>query len=400
MQIRRTIVIISELVDSTIKEYQPDVEFLIFRSIEELSNYIQTTPIRADSLYFTRDTIPDSSLNTNLTFLMSMLENPFLGVNDIFYLTEHGSPEAETVEFIIETHNLSNWKVLEGSLTREYITNVINGTLRSDDFKPHKKVVVRMGKEAYYREMREKQKSLDETYDSDEDYLGDIPDEEPPYEITPDRDVPCEVKHILGIDCAERTAFAFLCAQYLSLSGKTVILERDVEYHRLGEYVTKSEIDCMIVQIEDLLENPIITIDRIKKSDKSLICVVTFKRIKYSYIFIANILINNLLENIAYFVEEDIFEEVPDDIEATLVIPANILGLLKTTENVDRNYIGKLNFVGVNLGYLQETCIPSSESLATLLRDILENNDIESVVVSIESLHLKGEPYDLKPIFK
>ena len=93
MQIRKSIIVISELVDSTIREYQPDVEFLIFRSIEELSEYIQTTPIRADCLYFTRDTIPDSALNTNLTFLMSMLDNPFLGVNNIYYLTEDGSPE-------------------------------------------------------------------------------------------------------------------------------------------------------------------------------------------------------------------------------------------------------------------------------------------------------------------
>ena len=400
MQIRKSIIVISELVDSTIRAYQPDVEFLIFRSIEELSEYIQTTPIRADCLYFTRDTIPDSALNTNLTFLMSMLDNPFLGVNNIYYLTEDGSPEAETVEFIIETHNLENWEVIRGSLTREYVTNVINGTLRSDDYKPKKKVVVRMGKEAYYRERREKQKVLEADYESDEDFLGDIPDEIPPVEITPDRSVPCEVKHILGIDCDERTAFAFLCAQYLSLSGKTVILERDVEYHRLGEYVTKSEVDCLIVQIEDLLSDPMQTLETIRKSSKSLICVLSFKRIKYSYIFLVNILVNNLLEDISYFVEEDIFEEIPEGTPTTIVVPANVLGVLKTSEQIDRNYLDLVRFVGVNLGYLQETNIPSSESLSTILQDVLERKGISALVVNVLSLHLKGEPYDLKPVFQ
>lgn len=399
MQVKKTVVIISALVDSTVREYQPDVDFILFHTIAELGDYIQTTPIRAEALYLTRDVFPESAVNSNLTYLFGLLDNPFLGVNRVVYITEKDSKELVSVNYIIEERAVDNWTVITGALNREYVTNVINGTMESDDWVPTRRAVYRMGKEAYYREKREEKQSLADHYEPDDEYLGGIPDIEPITEIMLDRESQCVVKHIVGIESLERTALAFMCAQYLSLSGKTVILEKDYDYHTLTELVTKSEVDCKLLLVEDLLSNPGKVIESIRKSDKSLIVVGSIERISYNYAFIVNVIVNNLMNDITYFVEEDSFEDVPEDIRYTIAIPSNCLGVFKTTEKIDRNYISKATFVGVNLSALPEISIRGSETLTLILRDVLDISDITASVINITSLHLRGDTYDLNSIF-
>ena len=393
MQIKRTVVVISNLVDSTVKEYQPDVDFILFHTLNDLGEYIQTTPIRAESLYMTRDVFPESSVNSNLTYLFGMLENPFLGVNRVVYITEKDSTELVSINYILESKNVTNWDIIEGVLNREYVTNVINGTMDQDDWTPKRRAVYRMGKEEYYRSRREEKKSLEDHYESDDELLTGIPDVEPISEPIVDRESSCEVKHFVGIDSFERTALAFLGAQYLSLSGKTVIVEKDYDYHMLTELVTKSEVDCELFLVEDLLRDPNKVLGNIRHCNKSLIVIGSKERIVYSYTFIVNVVINNLMEDITFFVEEDTFDEVPED------IPSNTSGICKSTENIDRNYVDKATFVGVNLNALPEICIKSSETLALILKDVLDIQDIEAAVVSITSLHLRGDTYDMNSIF-
>ena len=40
MVTNKTIIIVSGMVDATIKEFQPDTEFQIFRTFEELGNFL------------------------------------------------------------------------------------------------------------------------------------------------------------------------------------------------------------------------------------------------------------------------------------------------------------------------------------------------------------------------
>lgn len=399
MQVNKTIIVISAMVDSTIKEYQPDVEFMIFHNLSDLGNYIQTTPIRADTLYITKDVFPLSAVNSNLTYLLGMLDNPFLAVNKVVYITEKDSQELVSVNYIIEERGAPNWKVLTGALNREYITNVINGTMDSDDWEPQKKTVYRMAKEAYYREKREEKQSLSEHYESDDEFLSGVPDVEQSIDILPEHESQCTVKHIVGLDSLERTALAFMCAQYLSLSGKTVILEKDFDYHTLTDMVTKSDVDYELVLVEDLLSNAQKSIEVIRKSQKRLVVVGSIERITYSYSFLVNILVNNLMDDIAYFVEEDGFEDIPEDIKYTMSIPCRCTDILRTAEMIDRNYVDKATFVGVNLNALPEISVRGSETLSLILQDVLDLNNITATVINITSLHLKGDTYDLNSIF-
>lgn len=393
----KTIVVISTLVDSTIREYQPDVNFILFRNIEELDNYIASTPIRAESLFFTREIMPQ--VNTALNYLGSLLENPFIRTDKVIYITEEKSKELSSVRYVIETREYNNWEIVEGFLTREYVSGIINGTLRTDNVGTKRKAVYRVPREAYVREKMKSKESLNENYVDDEQDLANIPDEQAPAYIIPDTVEDGEVIHIVGDDYPERTVFAFLAAQYLSLTGKTLILERDVEYHQLGEYVTKSKVDCCIIDVSDIMHDPAKVIANIKRAPQKLICVICVPRIEYSYSFIFNVLYNNLKDNISYFVREDTFVEAPSTTDYVVAVRNDIPSVLKACENLDRSFIPNARFVGVNFQSLPETRIVSSEQMKIIISDIMDTDRISAIILNVSTLKVKGSiDYDLKSI--
>lgn len=393
----KTIVVISSLVDSTVKEYQPDVNFILFRTIEDLGTHITTTPIRAESLFFTRDTIPQ--VNTSLNYLKSLLENPFITVNTVVYITEKDSKELPSIKYLISTSGYDNWEIVEGYLTREYVSGIINGTLRTDNVGTKRKAVYRVPKEAYVKDKLRNKESLTEEYIADELDLAAIPDEIPPVWIPPDIPTDGEIFHIVGDDIEERTVLAFLVAQYLSLSGKTLIMERDTRYHQLTEYVTKSGIECYSIDIADILNDPQLAVHNIRKSPQQLICVTSIPRLEYSYSFIFNVLYNNLYDSLRFFIQENTFIEAPTSTNFTVALRTTIPGVLHACEELDPSFIHLANFVGVNLQYLAETRIPSGIQLQTLISDVLNTKINPALIVNITSLRIgdKAE-YDIRSI--
>ena len=126
----KSVVVVSGYVDTTLREQQKDVNFYIFKTLEELDKFVERTPIRAETLYFSRDTIP--LVNTSLNYLVSILEKVFFRVDDVVYITEQGSEEIDSIKFLVQSKSYDNWEIIQGALTREYITGVINGSARSD----------------------------------------------------------------------------------------------------------------------------------------------------------------------------------------------------------------------------------------------------------------------------
>ena len=89
---------------------------------------------------------------------------------------------------------------------------------------------------------------------------------------------------------------------------------------------------------------------------------------------------------------------MPDDIPYTIAIPSTCIGVFQTTELIDRNYISKARFVGVNLNALPEISIRGSETLTLILQDVLDTTELHATVINITSLHLRGDTYDLNSI--
>ena len=396
----KTVVIVSSLVDSTIREYQVDVTFHLFKTLDELDSYIESSPLRATELFLTKEVLPN--VNTSLNYFTQMLENPFLKVDRITYITEVDSPEIASVNYIVEQKKYDNWEIIEGHLTREYVAGIVNGNLRNEVLNPKRRAVYRMPKETYLRERLKNKDSLEEEYIDDEKQLRDIPDITQVADTITDVSRICETKQVVGNDCDERTAFAFLLAQYLSFSGKTLILERDVRYHRLTEFVTKSGVsDIMLVEVAELLENTVKTIERIRASSAKLIVVGAIECVQYNYSFVLSILYNNLLSDLRYIVQEMDYEEAPSTEHYICAFPATVIGILQMCDNIDTATIHNAQFVGIDINVLPNLLIENSQAGKIIMEDVLERKNIPLQLIRVRSLKIGGDSmYDLRSILE
>lgn len=394
----KSVIIISSYVDSTIREYQVDVNFHLFKTLDELDNYVESTPLRAQELFVTKEVFPN--VNTSLNYFTQMLENPFLRVDKITYITEVGSPEIASIDYIIDQKKYDNWEVIEGHLTREYVSGIVNGNLRNEVLNPKRKAVYRVPRETYLKERLRNKDSLEEEYIDDEKKLADIPSMDLPTANIGERANICEIYKVVGSPSDERTMFAFLTAQYLSFSGKTLILESDIQYHRLTEFVTKAELkNVMLVEVAELLTNPVRTIERIRASASKLIVVGAIQKVQYKYDFILSILYNNLMADVRYLVQEMGFDEAPTTEDYIAVFPATVIGILELAENIDITTMKHARFVGMDINQLPALLVNNSKAVSIMLSDVLEVQDIDVQLIAVKSLQIGGDStYDLRSI--
>lgn len=393
----RTIIVVSALVDATIREGQPDTTFILKHTMTELAEHVETTPIRADYLYFTQETIPH--VNTSLNFLVQMLENPFLKVDKVCYITEKGAREVNSVNYIVAEKGYKNWEIIEGALTREYVTGVITGALRTDSFNRKRKALYRVPRQAYIQDRIKNKAVLEEAYTDDEQLLKDVPPVDVPEGTVFESDEIASILHVAGLYGEERTALAFLLAQYLAQEGKTLMVEKDVEWHMLTEFVTKSGVECLQIPVDEFNRDPNKVIERIRSGSEKLIIITAVDRVQFSYNFVVNVLYANLAAQISYLVREDDFNEVPPTDKALVAVPASVIGCLRTAEKLEYIYLHYLRFVGVNLQQLPETRILNAKTIDTMMSDLLEAEVKNSTIVNIYTLKIGGEgTYDLRSI--
>lgn len=395
----RTTVVLSGLVDATIQEYQKDVHYYIFKTLEELDEYITTTPIRADDLFFTRDVIPQT--NTSLDYLISMLGRVFFKVDHVIYITEPESPELVSIEFAQTELGMDNWEVITGALNREYVTSVINGSARNDFTNTKRKAVYRVPKESYVRE-RSKQSEMmaEQEYLDDDRSMPEMPDVRVPEYIPPDREKTCQCYDIVGDNIAERTVFSFVMAQYLATRGKTLIMERDWEFHTLGECVTKSGVQCSILYIDDIMTNALDTIEKIKYSKEKLVVLLCKRKFEYNYSYVFNLLYSRLIDSMDYCVREDVFGEEPTEGKYTVVFPNTMVGLLKMCKQVNMNFLKYTKFVGIHTNTFEALRLPTGDVIKTIIEDVLNSHEISDVqLVSLTSLVMGVDiTYDLRSV--
>lgn len=397
--VTKTLIVVSSLVDATIKEYQPDVDFRIFKTIEELGNYLDKNPLRAQTLYFTKEVT--GGLNASFTYMRKLVtENDYLVVDNVIYLTEENSDELESINYLIEEFNLTNWEIIQGSMSRAFVTEIINGTFRGDKMNVKYKAVYRQPRADYVKNKIKQYSSMEEDYTDDDHDLADIPDEEIPEIPVPQIKEHLDYVYIAGLKGLERTAFAFIAAQYLSLTEKTLIVESDNDYHTVTEFATKAGVEATYVTITQIYENPTLAIEIIKNAKTNLVIISCVDRIDFDYKYICQLLYYNLIEDFTYLVVETDLEEISTDHVSVVTVPSTVLGVLSTGEKIDKSYVPFCRFVGINLNYLPEIHVNSGIVVSTLLSDILSVQDIICPVVTINSLKMSGAIYDLGSILE
>lgn len=390
----KTIITISGMVDATVKEYQPDVDFKMFRNVDGLEEYLEKTPIRADILFFTSDVVGGAA--STFSYLKDVVtRNAFLRVDRVIYITEEDAPELSALNYLIEEADLSNWEIIKGSMSRAFVQEVINGTFREDSYTENRKVVIRKPRADYVKQQLKRQDSLDEPYADDEHDLMDIPDEEIPEVSIDERVNTLEKVYIAGRPCRERTAFAILAAQYLARTDKVLLVESDPDYHTVTEFITKAKIQCSVVTVTEIYEDITKALDKARTAENNLVVIECIDRIPFNYRYMLSLIYYNLMTDFKYLVSEVEIGELPYDTPVTVVMPSTITDILATGELVDKSLVPYCRFVGIDMKDLPETHVSSGMVMSKILDDILSEKNIVCPVVTVSSLRLGDTAYDL-----
>lgn len=395
---QKTLIVVSNMVDATIKEYQPDVDFKLFENLDALSQYLEHNPIRASILFITQECV-SAAPTTSFSFLKDLTEyNDYLAVDRVIYLTTPDAEEIPAFDYLKNEMSLDNWELMTGDMTHLFVQEVINGTYRSDEQSVQHKAVIRRPRADYVADKIKHSESLEEKYPDDETDLGGIPDEELPEVEIEVRDRLLRRLYISGLKGKARTAFSLIAAQYLALSAKVLIIESDVDYHLLTEFVTKSEIKCAKVSMTDLYQNPKQAIDNMRKAKENLVVLTCIDRIDFSYNYVETLLYYNLTRDFDFIIIESEIDEVPHAVDFTCVVESTITSILETGEKLDKSAVRYAKFVGVDMGDLKETHVSSGTVMAEILQDILTEGNIVCPVIKLSSLRLGDSSYDLAAV--
>lgn len=227
--------VVAANIDESIKRFCPSYEIQIFPDFPSLEEYVDTTPDIVYAIIVTEDVLQFTG--SNMARLRAVVENPFITLtNRCIYLYGMGT-SAERVQAWSNQNSDFLVSTYQGVINDQFIIGIINGKLRDSDEEKVEEITYRYRASEYAQDQKIKRYESDNTakYESDDEEMAGIPDVEEPAEYTPMGNISMEEFPIIGLPGHARTCLAFIEAQYLALSSRTLIIESDVRYHRLTD---------------------------------------------------------------------------------------------------------------------------------------------------------------------
>ena len=396
---RDKLFVIADNVDDSIQAQVSSYDVKVFRTFTEFESYVDAVPVVLDTLVISERVLPFTG--QNMARVLMAVDSPFLTLNGSVVYLIGKETDYNTVHVFLDTKDIHNWAVYQGDLSVKFITDIIIGNGRRAQEGINEVVTYRVRASDYIKQQNQlKYENNGGKYLTDEDLLQGIPDVEEPEEITPPSDHQLITNYIVGCPTMERSLMVFLLAQYLSMKQRVLIVEKDIEYHMLGEILTKSNVPFTYVEIEDLLKDVSYAIDTIKLAKDRLVFVGTKNRRSYDYNFVFELLQSNLKDNFDYMIRECDFDETPYGKYYTVVSQNTVPALLKCCNSlkyaVDPEMV---TFVGMQSGNLGALNLTSAE-MKGIIEMVLSCNGIAAQVVQANGLLLKGENvvYDILSI--
>lgn len=396
---RDKLFIIAENVDDSIQAQVSAYDVKVFKTFTEFENYINVTPVVLETIVISERILPFN--NQNMSRVIAVMASPFLKLTgNIVYLIGKNT-DYNTVNNFLDTRDISNWAVYQGDLSVKFITDIIVGNGRKAQEGINEIVTYRVRASDYIKQQNQlKYENNRDKYLTDEDLLADIPSVEEPEEIVPTGEHQLITNYIVGDNTLDRPLMVLLLAQYLSMKQKVLIVEKDFEYHMLGELLTKSNIKFSYFTIDDMIRDVSQVINEIKLANQRLVFIGTKNRRKYDYNFIFDILQSNLKDNFDYMIRECDFDETPYGKYYTVVTQNTVPALLKCCNSLKFEIdTEKVTFVGMqssNLGALNLT----SNEMKAVIEQVLSCKGVAAQVVQANGLLLKGDNivYDILSI--
>lgn len=391
------IFVIAAGLDESFKRYCPSYDITLFPEFTAFEEYVSTTPDKIHSIVVTSDTLPFTG--PNMQRLENALNSPFLNITDkTIYLYDMQTTKAAVRQWI---DNRPGFDIVtyQGDLTDQYIIGIVNGKLRDSDEEKVEEVTYRYRASEYVQEQKQKRYETDNNahYVSDEEEIAGITHVDEPEIYMPTNTEPMKEFPIVGIPGQARTMLAFIEAQYLSLSAKTMIIEADMKFHRLTDIVLKSGIPHLYIDVADVYMDISATIEKIKKAKDNLIVVGYRGTAEYSYGFIKTVLTDTLKDFVQYVVLECDFDETPYMGEYTIVFDDTMPDLLNTVQQMIYPVDPTKNvFVGIRWSNYQPYNITTDE-LRDVICDLFGLTDVVAQTITLRGSVLKKENsiYDL-----
>lgn len=384
--------IVADNIDDSIKSITPIYDISIFSNFLQFEEYINTTPIRLGSVVISERELPFTS--TNMARLLDVLSAPFLKLNgNCIYLIGPDTSK-KVVNNFLEDYGTDLIVTYQGDLSSRFISEIVSGAARIADESETEIVTYRMRASDYAMAQNiRKYESDEDVYVTDEEALTGIPAIEEPQVQVPSVDILSNTYYVVGEQSYERTLFTFIEAQYLSLTGKTLIMESDVDFHRLTDMVLKSGVAHDYYDITEFNTNPTDIIRKIKSSGSRLIVIGSKTRAYYNYDFSFDIMISNLLGWVDYFVKECDFSQTPYGQYYNIVCADNVPDVLKCCNSlaydVDED---KVVMIGVRTNNKTSVNI-SSKEMTDIVRTVLEKNKLIAEVFETSGINLKGDKF-------
>lgn len=389
--------VVAANVDESIKRFCPGYAIQIFPDFPSLEEYVDTTPDIVFAIIVTEDVLQFTG--SNMSRLRSVIENPFLTLtNRCVYLYSMGTSSErvkawnnQNSDFLVSTY--------QGTINDQFIIGIINGKLRDSDEERLEEITYRYRATEYAQDQKVKKYESDNTekYKLEDDSMVGIPDVDAPVEYTPVGNVSMEEFPIIGLPGHARTCLAFIEAQYLALSSRTLIIESDVRYHRLTDMVLKSNVECLFIDMAELFSNVNGTLDMIKTSKDNLIVVGSTTDLKYEYAYVRSLLGDVLKEFIQNFVIECDFTDTPYNGHYTVVFDDTLPDLLMCTDSL-LYPVNNMNtvFIGVRQNTIQPYNL-STDEISDVICEVLGIDEVYAQTVTLNGSTIKKEDsvYDL-----
>lgn len=390
--------IVASNVDDSIKAVSSVYEIFIVPTFVEFEKFIEGTPISIDTIIVSANDLPFTS--TNMSRLINLVNSRFLKLRkNCIYLVDFDTDLNVVREFLDDIKDII--VCYQGDLSMQFISDIVDGTGRDSDETETEVATYRMRAKDYVESQNIKKYQTDENrYPTDEDLLSDVPPVEEPRIVLPDVNVTTNVYYVVGKNSIERSLFTFLEAQYLSLIGKVVFMESDLQYHTLSDMVTKSGVSIDFYELLDFKMNPSGVLERIKMSQERLIFIGCKNRMDMDYNFVYDVILSNLEDFVDYFVKECDFDQAPYGSFYNIVCGDTVPEVLECVNSLKYDIDPEcVSFVGLRTRDIAPVNIYSQE-MASIIQVLMHNDKVKAEVISAYGVRMRKEGfiYDLSSI--
>lgn len=391
------IYLVANGLDESIKRFTPSYNITIFPDFPSLEAHVNSTPDIVYSIIISENVLPFNG--ANMTRLLKCVDSPFITVsNRVIYLIR-STTDKKAVNDFIQMTGRDDICAYQGTITEQYIIGIINGKLRDDDEEEVEEVIYRYRAKEYAQDQKIQRYESDNNadYKNDDDALAGIPETEEPIIFRAQTESHLVEYKVVGKPGFARTIFAFLEAQYLSLGGKTLIVESDVQYHRLTDIVLKTDIKYLYIDMTEVIQNIPEVLEKIYNTQEKLIVIGSKTNIQYNYNFITDLLADALGNAISNLVIECSYDMAPYQMNYTVVCEDTMPDVLECCQsliyNVEKDRVA---FVGIKQNRWQEYNLTSQE-LSDVVSTVLGVDEVLAQTITVEGSKLKQEvaTYDL-----